>query len=94
LSSGCEETLLANGVIPENISHFTVPGSYELPFAAKSIIMRAKQNAVSLDAVVAIGCVIKGETSHYEYICSCASSGIASVALETGYFAVRVIFSS
>ena len=61
-----------------------VPGSYELPFAAKWMIETYK-----VDAVIAIGTLIKGSTMHFEYICQATSDGIMKVGLDTG---VPVIF--
>ena len=61
-----------------------VPGSYELPFAAKWMIETYK-----VDAVIAIGTLIKGSTMHFEYICQATSDGIMKVGLDTG---VPVVF--
>lgn len=63
----------------EQVSVFRVPGAFEIPLAAK----RAA-NSKKFDAVIAIGCVIRGETAHFEYISQHVSSGIGQVALETG----------
>ena len=52
----------------------TVPGSYELPLAAQSVIKKHKP-----DAVVCLGCLIKGETMHFEYICEAVTQGIMRV---------------
>ncbi len=54
-----------------------VPGAFELPLAAKRI-------AKSVDAIVALGCVLRGDTPHFEYISAAASNGLTQVALETG----------
>ena len=56
-----------------------VPGAFELPLAAKKLAESGK-----FDAIVCLGAVIRGETSHYDYVCANASSGIASASLETG----------
>src|SRR6266850_5481645 len=56
-----------------------VPGAFELPLAAKRAALSKKY-----DAVVALGCVVRGETPHFEYISSAASNGLQQVALETG----------
>lgn len=61
-----------------------MPGSYELPLAAQKYILHEK-----VDAVVCIGCLIKGGTMHFEYICEAVSRGIMDVGLTTG---VPVIF--
>jgi 6,7-dimethyl-8-ribityllumazine synthase len=56
-----------------------VPGAFEIPLAAK-----AAASSGRFDAIVAIGCVIRGETAHFEYISQVASAGISRVSLETG----------
>ena len=56
-----------------------VPGAFEIPLAAKKAALSKR-----FDAIVAIGCVIRGETAHFEYISNVASAGIAQVGLETG----------
>lgn len=56
-----------------------VPGAFELPLAAKRAALSRKY-----DGIVALGCVLKGETAHFEYICGAASNGLGQVALETG----------
>ena len=63
LTNGCHQAMLDCGVKEENIHTFMVPGSFELPLAAKQALEYGK-----LDAVVCIGTLIKGETHHYEYI--------------------------
>ena len=70
LLKGAEDKLIELGVNRKNIIISWVPGSFELVFGSKEL---SKKN---LDAVIAIGCVIKGETDHYDFICSCVSSGI------------------
>ena len=61
------------------VSLFQVPGAFEIPLAAKQAALSKR-----FDAIVAIGCVIRGETAHFEYISHVASTGIAQVSLETG----------
>ena len=56
-----------------------VPGAFEIPLACRLLIQRN-----SVDAVVALGCVIRGETPHFDYVASAAASGCARVALDTG----------
>ncbi len=56
-----------------------VPGAYEIPLAVK-----AMTNSGKFDGVVALGCVIRGATSHYDHIASAVTSGISSVSLESG----------
>lgn len=71
LRDACIETLIKEGVKPENIKTFQVPGTFELSYASMQLCKEAKY-----DAVIAIGCVIKGETPHFDYICSAVSQGI------------------
>jgi len=72
LKEGAIEKLLQNGVKPENIVISYVPGSFELIFGAKDIARQTNP-----DAVIVIGCVIRGETPHFDYICSGVTQGIA-----------------
>jgi len=77
LYSGAVETLLGNGSSKENISRHDVPGSFELPLGAQWM---AQKN--DIDAVICIGCVIQGETPHFDYICQAVSLGIKDVMLK------------
>jgi len=70
LLKGAEDKLIELGVNRKNIIISWVPGSFELVFGSKEL---SKKN---LDAVIAIGCVIKGETDHYDFICRSVSNGI------------------
>jgi len=71
LFSGAKAALLDCGVTEENIIRWNVPGSFELTFGSKKMI--ATKN---LDAVIAIGSVIQGETKHFDFVCSATSQGI------------------
>jgi 6,7-dimethyl-8-ribityllumazine synthase len=71
--------LKSHGVSGEDIEVVKVPGSFELPLMCKSMIEKGRFNAL-----VALGCVIKGETDHYYYVAGEASRGIMSVMIETG----------
>ena len=79
LIGGCEDTLLRHGVRPEDISLAWVPGAFEIPLVAAKLAKSGKY-----DAVIALGAVIRGSTSHYDYVCAEVSKGIAAVSLETG----------
>jgi len=79
LVEGAQRALVAAGIDWSSVPVFTVPGAFEIPLAAK----RAAQSG-KYDAIVAIGCVIRGETPHFEYISTQMSLGIGQVALETG----------
>ena len=80
LYEGCYDTLLKHGVKPENIHTAQVPGSFELPVGARILYGKHKQ----LDAVICLGCVIKGETSHNEYINNAVAQGLISLSIATG----------
>ena len=78
LLGGCEDTLLRHGVQAEDISVAWVPGAFEILLIASKMAKSGKY-----DAVIALGAVIRGNTSHYDYVCSEVSKGIAAVALES-----------
>ena len=71
LLNGALSTLKANGVSYEDIRVMRVPGSFELTYASQ------KMAKTGVDAVIAIGCVIKGDTPHFDYICEGVTNGIA-----------------
>ena len=71
------ETLKSKGVSSENIIKKQVPGSFELPLGAQMMAM-----IDDIDAVICLGCVIQGETRHFEFIASAVANGIAEVALK------------
>ena len=79
LLSGCEDTLLRHGVQAEDITVAWVPGAFEIPLIASKMAKSGKY-----DAVICLGAVIRGSTSHYDYVCNEVSKGIAAVSLETG----------
>lgn len=79
LYEGARSALLASGIRKKNIHVSLVPGSFELPLAAQRL---AKQKEI--DGVVALGCVIKGDTPHFEFICQAVSQGIMTVNLNSG----------
>ena len=78
LLSGCEDALLRHGVRAEDISVAWVPGAFEIPLIASKMAKSEK-----FDAVIALGSVIRGSTTHYDYVCSEVSKGIANVALNS-----------
>lgn len=71
LLEGARQTLMKNGVFPEDITVMTVPGSFELVYGA------AQMAKTGVDAVIAIGCVIRGDTPHDRYICQGVTHGLA-----------------
>jgi 6,7-dimethyl-8-ribityllumazine synthase len=84
LLKGCTDELLRLGVKNEDIVVVRVPGSYEVPMGAKRIIDVCQTNNERLDAVICIGCLIKGETMHFEYICEAVTQGIMKLGMESG----------
>lgn len=84
LLSGAIDELVRHGVKEESITVVWSPGAFEIPILAKKC---AKSGVY--DAIISLGAIIKGSTSHYDYVCAELSKGIASVSLETG---VPVIF--
>ena len=79
LLEGSLDTMTRHGGNKDNVTVLRVPGAFELPLAAKTLAASGKY-----DAVVCLGAVIRGETSHYDYVCANSSSGIASTSVETG----------
>lgn len=71
LKKGALETLLENGVAEDNIVVWDVPGTFELPFGSKQMLQTQ-----DVDAVIAIGSVIQGETKHFDFVCSGTAQGI------------------
>ncbi len=84
LRSGAQDTLLELGVHREDVLSYPVPGSFELPTAALWLAEAGK-----VDAIVAIGSVIQGETRHFEFVCQAVAQGCKDVAITTG---IPVIF--
>lgn len=76
LIGGAEDALKRHGVNDEDIELTWVPGAFEIPLIAKKMAKSGKY-----DAVVCLGAVIKGATSHYDYVCAEVSKGIAQVSL-------------
>lgn len=70
LYKGAHDTLIENGVLPNNIVRWDVPGSFELIYGAK------KMQEQMVNAVIAIGSVIQGETKHFDFVCEAVSQGI------------------
>lgn len=79
LLGGAMDGLKRHDVPEENVDVAWVPGAFEIPLIASKMAKSGKY-----DAVICLGAVIRGATSHYDYVCSEVSKGIASVSLETG----------
>jgi len=77
LNQGAFDTLIEHGALAKNIITIYVPGSYELIYGCKHIIKSNK-----LDAVIAIGNVIQGETKHFDFVCDAVTQGIKDINLQ------------
>jgi 6,7-dimethyl-8-ribityllumazine synthase len=79
LVSGADAAFAEAGVNPTNVDKFTVPGAFELPLAA----LYLAESGV-YDGIACLGAVIRGETDHYDFVCSEAARGIQDVQLDSG----------
>lgn len=79
LIGGAQDALVRHGVSDDDIELAWVPGAFEIPMVAKKMAESGRY-----DAVICLGAVIKGSTSHYDYVCAEVSKGVAAVGLETG----------
>ena len=79
LLGGAVDGLVRHGVEEENITAAWVPGAFEIPVAASAMVKSGKY-----DAVICVGAVIRGDTTHYDYVCSEVSKGVAQVGLASG----------
>lgn len=79
LLEGAQDALLRHGAKEDDIVVIKVPGSFEIPMVAKKMALKGAYNAI-----ICLGTIIRGATSHFEYIAAEVSKGIATVSLETG----------
>jgi 6,7-dimethyl-8-ribityllumazine synthase len=79
LLAGALDCLRRHGVADDDILVTRVPGAMEIPVTAKRLALARRH-----DAIVALGCVVRGETAHYEQVCAEVARGVAAVALESG----------
>ncbi|MCA1784787.1 MAG: 6,7-dimethyl-8-ribityllumazine synthase [Desulfobacteraceae bacterium] len=79
LVDGALDALIRSGAKDQDIVVVKVPGAFEIPLAAQKMAVAKKY-----DAIICLGAVIRGATSHYDYVCAEVSKGIASVSLDTG----------
>ena len=79
LLSGALDALKRHDTSEENISVTWVPGAFEIPLVAKKLAATKK-----FDAIICLGCVIRGSTTHYDYVCNEVSKGVAAVGLQSG----------
>jgi 6,7-dimethyl-8-ribityllumazine synthase len=78
LVAGARVCLLEHGARAADIETFSVPGAWELPLAARHLANGA------FDGIVAIGCVIRGDTPHFEFVAGAATTGLAQISLDSG----------
>lgn len=79
LLKGCIDALTDCGVHQKNIFVAHVPGSFELPLGAQMLFEN-----YSIEAVICLGCVIRGETAHFDFVCQACASGIQSLSMKIG----------
>jgi 6,7-dimethyl-8-ribityllumazine synthase len=79
LLNGAYDALIENGAKKENIIAVHVPGTFELTYAAKTL-----QNTHNFDAIIVLGCVIQGDTPHFDYVCQGVTQGITKLNTKTG----------
>jgi 6,7-dimethyl-8-ribityllumazine synthase len=79
LLGGARERLLESGLTADHFEDFWVPGAFELPLAARTMALKRRYAAV-----IALGCVIRGETAHFDHICQAAATGLTAVGIQTG----------
>lgn len=84
LLEGAQEAFTKHGVSNNNIDTIWVPGAFEIPLICKKIAQTK-----NYDAIITLGAIIKGETSHYEYVCNETAKGIANISLS---FDIPIIF--
>jgi 6,7-dimethyl-8-ribityllumazine synthase len=77
LYQGAWQSLIDHGALPDHIFTYSVPGSFELTSGADLLLKNLK-----LDAVICLGCVIQGETRHFDFICNAVANGISNVAIK------------
>ena len=88
LRDGALEVLTKEGVPEENISVFEVPGAFELSYASMQMCKTSQY-----DAVIAIGCVIRGETAHFDFVCSAVAQGIKDCNILTDIPAIFCVLT-
>lgn len=84
LYHGALDALIDCGAVTDNVIRWNVPGSFELPYGCKKLLVSEK-----VDAVIAIGSVIQGETKHFDFVCSATAQGIMDLNTQTN---IPVIF--
>lgn len=88
LEAGARDALVRHGVIEADVTTVWVPGAWELPTVARALAMSGK-----VDAIVALGAVIRGATYHFEVVANNSASGLARVALDTGVVVTNAVLT-
>lgn len=78
LLNGAYSTLIKNGALEQNIYVKNIPGSFELPLAAQTLL----EKEINIDAIICLGSVIQGETKHFDFVCNATALGIKDVSLK------------
>ncbi|HSW18296.1 MAG TPA: 6,7-dimethyl-8-ribityllumazine synthase [Ramlibacter sp.] len=89
LASACKTELLALGVLAHDIDHIFVPGALEIPLALDALAVKG-----GYDALIALGCVIRGETYHFELVANESAAGVTRVSLDHGLPIANVILTT
>lgn len=89
LLQGAYDTLKQYGVKEENLPVIRVPGSFELPSGAQLLFQR-----YNLDAVICIGCVIQGETRHFDFICEAVANGLTNLSIKEEHPAIFSVLTT
>lgn len=89
LVAGARDGLLRHGVAEDSLDLFHVPGSLEIPMVAKALARSGRYRAI-----LALGAVLRGDTSHYDIVCQLSAKGIADAAMETGVPIVNAILTT
>ena len=77
LFKGANQTFIENGTLESNIKRQNVPGSFELIYGCKHLLKKG-----NFDAIIAIGCVVQGETKHFDFVCEAVSQGIKDLNIQ------------
>ena len=80
LFNGCMQALIESGIEKEAVSIIEVPGAFEIPYTVKNILSDEKND---VQAIITLGCVIKGETDHYDYISQAVTNSIMNLTISS-----------
>lgn len=89
LLSGAVDALCRHGCSEENITTVRVPGSFEIPITAMKLAKSGKY-----DAIICLGCIMRGETPHFDYICAEVARGVGRIGMKTGVPATFGVITS